>query len=400
MKRDFVQFRQEVVEALWAAEGCRIQMCTAMSCGHIALEHKFDQLGLTYDEDGMRPIFTEHAREHIVDHDQDTVLMMLTDMMYWSSFTNEESILVGMMEVPESVGNLLYKYGWDQRLREADKGSPWVREASRKEFTYELVKLAFPDEYLESIRRGGVLNIETQDGPEAAFSFMGLLKGHDIVSPYLTDAMISDFVAGTLGTSHFDQDFGAWNEESESESEQWNSIAGYSLEMGTTNPSLKKYWEGFPNSPDAFVYSEHGNGYGTDQGFVARTLGGFVCQQVWNTGSVENWNECTKAFNEYMFPVLQAGNSEQAVIVVYSNFRGDAYILSSEPRTWDAFAPIEPPLGPLPDGFGFVGLWGGSEEDRYRPRPFSEFINGNYSDSIKAAARYLEVCLAVCGKMV
>ena len=392
MKRDFVQFRQEVVEALWAAEGCRIQMCTAMSCGHIALEHKFDQLGLTYDEDGMRPIFTEHAREHIVDHDQDTVLMMLTDMMYWSSFTNEESILVGMMEVPESVGNLLYKDGWDSRLRESDEGSPWVREAMRKEFTYELVKLAFPDKFLRSIGGKGKFGRKNKENKAAAESFANLLKEHYYVAPLFTTEMINEFVSGTYGTSHFDIGGPGFS------GQHWFSTAGYSLEMGMKEASLQKYWEGFPSIPDAFVYDERDNGYGAGMGFVARTGGGFVSQQVWSHGSVDKWNECTRAFNSYMYPVLERGDSNSAVMVVFSDYRGDAYILSSEPATWDEFAPINPPLGPIPDGFGFVGLWGGSEEDRYRPRPLSEIINGNYSDSVKAAAQYLEVCLKVCGK--
>ena len=102
---------------------------------------------------------------------------------------------------------------------------------------------------------------------------------------------------------------------------------------------------------------------------------------------------CTDAFNEYMFPILDSQTYQSPVMVLFSNFRNYAYILTSEPDTWDEFAPIAPPHGPLPEGFGFLGLWGWGETGRYRPRPFSEFINGNYSEPVKAAVRYLNVCL-------
>ena len=106
------------------------------------------------------------------------------------------------------------------------------------------------------------------------------------------------------------------------------------------------------------------------------------------------WNSCTTPFNEYLSPVLERAGSNGAAMVVFSDYRGDAYIVSSVEASWDEYAPMSAVLGPLPEGFGIVGVWMNFDEARYTPRSFDDVINANWSEQITASAKYLRDCLA------
>jgi hypothetical protein len=80
-------------------------------------------------------------------------------------------------------------------------------------------------------------------------------------------------------------------------------------------------------------------------------------------------------------------------MVVFSDYRGDAYIVSSVEASWDEYAPMGAVLGPLPEGFGIVGVWTNYDEARYTPRSFDEIIDADWSDQITAGAKYLRDCL-------
>jgi hypothetical protein len=175
---------------------------------------------------------------------------------------------------------------------------------------------------------------------------------------------------------------------------KWSDIAGYHLGLGMEDASLRRYWEDFPSIPDAFVYSERGNGYGTGMGFVARSSGFFVSQQVWEDDESKKWNLCTKSFNENLASILEKSSSSGAAMVVFSDYRGDSYIVSSVEKSWDEYAPMSAVHGPLPEGFGIVGVWTNYDEARYTPRAFDDVIDADWSEQITASARYLRDCLA------
>lgn len=180
---------------------------------------------------------------------------------------------------------------------------------------------------------------------------------------------------------------------------KWSDVAGYHLGMGMEDASLRRYWDDFPSIPDAFGYSERSNGYGgAGMGFIARAVGLFVSQQAWDNGTNGRWNACTDSFNKNLAPVLEKSPSSGAAMVVFSDYRGDAYIVSSVEASWDEYAPMSSVLGPLPHGFGIVGVWTNYDEARYTPRSFDEIINANWSEQITASARYLRECLAAANR--
>ncbi len=68
--------------------------------------------------------------------------------------------------------------------------------------------------------------------------------------------------------------------------------------------------------------------------------------------------------------------------------------MSSVQGSWDEYAPMSAVLGPLPKGFGIVGVWAGFDERRYTPRSFDDIIEADWSEQITASAKYLRDCLA------
>jgi len=145
----------------------------------------------------------------------------------------------------------------------------------------------------------------------------------------------------------------------------WDWIGLYMLEMGREDgsSSLQDYWETLPTIPWAFEYTERGNGKGLAMCSMARVTGRIlVSQQTWmslvdpNAADTGEWNGCTNAFNKYLAPFLEFQIEGAPTIVVFSSFREDAYIVSPDKNSWDDYSPARAILGPLPDGWGIVGV--------------------------------------------
>jgi hypothetical protein len=185
----------------------------------------------------------------------------------------------------------------------------------------------------------------------------------------------------------------------------FNGIAGYSLEMGTWGPDLALDESPFPGidlaayldlqrDEDFFCYSDHGNENGGFGGFVVRTKGLLVSHQVF----LNNKSQTFEFFNQYMAPYLLEGPESlfDHVIVLYSEYRRDFWILSTDPRSWDAGKPDEYGRLRIPEQYGIVGRWGTQDEDQeYNPRPLNHFDSPSYTPKLRAAAKYLESCLLV-----
>ena len=273
-----------------------------------------------------------------------------------------------------------------------------VRKQVRIEFVTALVEVAFTDDYIFSVEATLSTSNATSilRGRDAAADLSRRFIDAGFVFPVLTQGIIDDLRVDTrtfaTATSHFE-----WGEESADTSGdggRWSLIAGYHLNLDL-DASLARYWNDFPSVPEAFVYSEHGNMAGTGMGFLARSHGLLVSQQVWDRGENSRWNTCTDAFNEWLYQIMEDCGPDGAAMVVFSDFRDDAYIVSCVPRSWDEYAPASAVLGPLPDGWGIVGVWNNYDEGRYTPRPLEYIIRADWSDQITASARYLSDCLTI-----
>ena len=184
----------------------------------------------------------------------------------------------------------------------------------------------------------------------------------------------------------------------------FDAAAGYSLEMGISfrNPmlddsrflgiDLAAYLEGQPHE-DFFCYCDHGNQAGVCGGFVVRTTGLLVSHQVF----LENKSQTFEFFNQYMAPCLHEEPESifDHVIVLYSEYRRDFWILSTDPRSWDSNKPDEHSRLRIPERYGIVGRWKPDEDQTYTPRPLSQFNSPSYTPRLRAAAQYLESCLSV-----
>lgn len=239
-------------------------------------------------------------------------------------------------------------------------------------------------------------------GQVAYDRFKEMFRSADMVVPKLPAQIIAEFFCdeayGTYCTSHFmtlveaeahlttNVECGCWSPE-----------AAYGLQFGIDDESgrtasLRDYWEGCASAPWAFDYFERSNGYSTSIGLIARSPGLFVSQQA--SGSASS-DRLMGAFNRNLVPVLEDTLAEGAAMVVYSQYRQDAYILSSVEESWDEYAPLSRVLAPIPEGWGIVGTWSNFDEDRYSPRGLDLIASENYSVQITACARYLRDCLAL-----
>jgi hypothetical protein len=164
----------------------------------------------------------------------------------------------------------------------------------------------------------------------------------------------------------------------------------------TTNESnfhridLTAYLEGQPDE-DFFCYSDHGNQAGSYGGVVVRTTGLLISHQVKFDDPI-NFD----VFNKYLAPHLNKApeSTFDHVIVLFSEYRHDALILSTDPRSWDPNTPNEGQLK-IPEGYGIVGNWWNQSEDQtYTPRLLKQFNSPSYTPRLRAAAQYLESCIS------
>jgi hypothetical protein len=310
-----------------------------------------------------------------------------------------EHPLEGHMEAPWEVGRVIHSSYFTNVNRDG-KLAPHVSDEPSdeiRELLYAFVKLAFPDDFLAAVHQKNSGNLAAS-GPELDEVPFGwdanarLTQGFEnagYVAPLLSTGIINGLRGFPYGFLAVTEHFGSNEDDG-----KWSDIAGYHLGLGMEDASLRRYWEDFPSIPDAFVYSERGNGYGTGMGFVARSSGLFVSQQVWEDDESKKWNLCTKSFNENLASILEKSSSSGAAMVVFSDYRGDSYIVSSVEKSWDEYAPMSAVHGTLPEGFGIVGVWTNYDEARYTPRAFDEIIDADWSEQITASARYLRDCLA------
>ena len=102
-------------------------------------------------------------------------------------------------------------------------------------------------------------------------------------------------------------------------------------------------------------------------------------------------------FNKYLAPHLNKApeSTFDHVIVLFSSYRQYAWLLSTDPRSWDPNTLNEGQLK-IPEGYGIVGNWGKQSEDQtYTPRPLKQFNSPSYTPRLRAAAQYLESCLFI-----
>lgn len=208
----------------------------------------------------------------------------------------------------------------------------------------------------------------------------------------LPDSITTTIVEGMFFTPHF------------GEQGCFDAIAGYSLDMGIMlrNPmedpplspgiDLTAYLESQPDE-DFFCYSDHGNQAGVCGGFVVRTTGLLISHQVF----LNNKSQTFEFFNQYMAPCLHEAPESifDHVIVLYSEYRRDFWILSTDPRSWDSNKPEEHSRFQIPERYGIVGRWKPEDDQTYTPRPLSQFNAPSYTPRLRAAAQYLESCLSV-----
>ena len=180
----------------------------------------------------------------------------------------------------------------------------------------------------------------------------------------------------------------------------FDALAGYSLEMGISffKPELNDhhflgidlaaYLEGQPDE-DFFCYCDE---WGDCGGFVVRTTGLLISHQVF----LNNKSQTFEFFNQYMAPYLHEAPESifDHVIVLYSEYRRDFWILSTDPRSWDSNKPDDDSRLRIPERYGIVGRWKPQDEDQTHNRSLSHFNSPSYTPRLRAAARYLESCLS------
>ena len=171
----------------------------------------------------------------------------------------------------------------------------------------------------------------------------------------LPDAIIKELTptAGEpyLGTSHF------------AENGVFDPIAAYGIEFGRREEdaglpeiSLKEYVERWPHKPEFFQYFERSNGYSTFAGIFFRNANVLISLQ-WTTGHGLDWFYID-TFNKFIQSERVSGENEgEKAIVVYSEYRQQAYIASQNEFSWNVASTDDAVLLPLPIGYGMVGNW-------------------------------------------
>lgn len=185
----------------------------------------------------------------------------------------------------------------------------------------------------------------------------------------------------------------------------FDAVAGYNLEMGLFSNAthdrpdfdgvdLAAYLERQPND-DFFCYCDHGNMAGVYGGFVVRTKGFLISHQV----VLEEDTRTFDSFNKHISPHLyeEPESILDHVIVLYSEYRSDFWILSTDPSSWDPNKPDDCERLRIPEKYGLVGRWHTHHEiETYNPRSLEEFFSPIYTPRLQAAAKYLDECLRYC----
>jgi hypothetical protein len=293
------------------------------------------------------------------------------------------NIFSGFMELPEGAYPAYQFFSENNDEYSSDENM-----LKKRQTAFILVTQALPDSYLSHIEEQKDANHSeiVENGWEQCCRVFAEI---DMPILDLPKSITSSISADCFWTAHFD------------ESGCLDPIAGYGLEFGfmgehllSDDPiGLKDYVDLWPSIPDYFSWWDNTNQAGTCGGFVVRTSGLLVSQQ-WFFGDQND--RYINTFNHLVSPLLETEpeNEFDHVIVVYSAYRNDAYIASTDPRSWDPLTPSDRLLVPLPKGYGLVGNWRETDGD-YSPTPLSTFNSNLYTPKLRAASQYLEECLRI-----
>jgi hypothetical protein len=185
------------------------------------------------------------------------------------------------------------------------------------------------------------------------------LNHFDLPADIVRDLMVTHEPA--LGTSHFGEN-GIFRPE-----------AAYGLEHGRRledeglpEISLREYFDRWPHKPSFFQYFDRANEGGAFGGILLRTRNLLLSLQ-WTMSSLRDddgyegrafsWFYIN-AFNEIIAPILRTNSaSDERVIVVYSEYREEAYIATSNSKAWDPTAVSDYLPLPLPEDMRLAGNW-------------------------------------------
>lgn len=255
------------------------------------------------------------------------------------------------------------------------------RDALKRQIAYVLVSLAFPDSYLDNfvdrVNTNDELADEEQDDSQT--NWKKWCKVFDEIQMpilQLPKSITGEIKKDKLCTFPF--------------GEIWPLEAPH---VSLSDGALKKYVDDILTVPDCFTWIDRSNGYSTFGGFVVRTTGLFV-SQTWTFERKSN-DFYINAFNEHLAPYFDTAPQSEFdhVIVVYSDFNRLAYIVSTDPRSWNPNAPNNSISTPLPNGYGLVDNWNYSY-DNYQPRHLTTFGTDLFTPRLRSASRYLAECIS------
>lgn len=366
-------------EAILKARNCNQgPECPCEFC--IDLVDISESCGITFNfnEDGN----LIHTNPELIESKSQDALEMLSVQNRFKLYRGS-NIFSGFMELPEGAYPA-YQFFSENN----DEYSSVENMTLKRQTAFILASQALPDSYLSHFEKQKDVNDPEifETGWEQCCR---VFREIDMPILDLPKSITSSISADCFWTEHF------------TEAGCLNPIAGYGLEFGyldkdiLSNASigLKDYIDLWPSIPDYFSWSDNTNQAGTCGGFVVRTSGLLVSQQ-WFFGDQND--RYINAFNHLISPLLETEpeNEFDHVIVVYSAYRYDAYIASTDPRSWDPLTPSDRLLLPLPSGYGLVGNWRETEGE-YSPPPLSTFKSNLYTPKLRSVSQYLEECLNI-----
>lgn len=366
-------------EAILKARNCNQgPECPCEFC--IDLVDISESCGITFNfnEDGN----LIHTNPELIESKSQDALEMLSVQNRFKLYRGS-NIFSGFMELPEGAYPA-YQFFSENN----DEYSSVENMTLKRQTAFILASQALPDSYLSHFEKQKDVNDPEifETGWEQCCR---VFREIDMPILDLPKSITSSISADCFWTEHF------------TEAGCLNPIAGYGLEFGyldkdilsNASISLKDYIDLWPSIPDYFSWSDNTNQAGTCGGFVVRTSGLLVSQQ-WFFGDQND--RYINAFNHLISPLLETEpeNEFDHVIVVYSAYRYDAYIASTDPRSWDPLTPSDRLLLPLPSGYGLVGNWRETEGE-YSPPPLSTFKSNLYTPRLRSVSQYLEECLNI-----
>lgn len=366
-------------EAILKARNCNQEPgCLCEFC--IDLVKISDSCGIAYNFAGDRQL--SHSKPDLIGSKSRDALEMLSTQNSFKLYRGS-NIFSGFMELPEGAFPAYQFFSENNDDYSSEENMLVKRQAA-----FILASQALPDSYLTHIeeQREEIHSEIVRNGWE---QFCRVFTEIKMPILNLPKSITSNISTDCFWTEHF------------GESGCLDPIAGYGLEFGfmgehllSNGPiGLKDYVDLWPSIPDYFSWWDKTNQAGTCGGFVVRTSGLLVSQQ-WIFGNQSD--RYINTFNHYVSPLfeIEPENEFDHVIVVYSAYRNDAYIASTDPRSWDSLTPSDGLLLPLPSGYGLVGNWRETNSD-YSPPSLSMFNSNLYTPKLRAVSQYLEECLRI-----